>query len=250
MIFLFSDKDGALRDGAAFMQTKNLQLHPGLPGFYRIQQAGSLHSCVNNLGPNSVFTQQNCKLSQGEAAIIIGHGGDDPNLYDEKRQNVTAAAFRLLTKLTADNANTPFTVFVAACGGGVRQPGQQTSLLTTLIKGTDALATRLSQKTISAWSYTASAGLATFDNSVLPDNCVGTHIYGVLTDNHQVEQHCGYDRRITVQLTRTLDGTYLTVFFAPALYPLSEVVAWWNDRPRTPMQDRFPKLFATVEQTA
>jgi hypothetical protein len=38
MLFLFSNKGGALKDGADFMQTKNSKLHPGNDDFYLTMQ--------------------------------------------------------------------------------------------------------------------------------------------------------------------------------------------------------------------
>ncbi len=251
MIFLFSSSKGPLKDGADFMKTKRLFLHPGNPEFYLIKQQAPLHTCVGDLKPDSRFDGVNCKLADGEAAIVIGHGGTEPKLYDEAKKDVTEAALRLLAKIAQDNTRTKsFTVFLAACGGGKKQPGQQMSLLATLIRDTPALAERLLKRTISSGSYTASAGLVQIGPPAVPGDRAGTHIYGSLEDSRGVEQHCGYDARITVELERDSNGTYVTVFFAPALYPMADVNRWAQGGFRPPMPEAFPKLYDTLARTS
>jgi len=115
---------------------------------------------------------------------------------------------------------------------------------------TPALANQLLEGSITCWGYTASAGLVNLDGMV-PANRAGTHIYGALTDSKGVEQHCGYDSRVTTQLRRLPDGTYVTIFFSPALYPLKDVVDWVvKDRRMPNMETRFRDLYDTVQLTS
>jgi hypothetical protein len=248
LIYLFSDRPGALRQGADFMRQKHAALHPAVPAFYLDAQDRPLHECLGNLGPDSDFQHVDCRLAQGEAAIVIGHGGAEPRLYDEAQRDVTQAALRLMAKIAADNRDRRYTFFLAACGGGVRQPAQQTSLLTTLVKGTPTMAGQLLCNIIACYGYTASAGLVHL-SSGLPVDRQGTHIYGTLEDERGVEQHCGYDCRITTRLHRLSNGTYVTIYFSPALYPLAAVLNWANRGFRPDMAQAFPLLFATVQPT-
>lgn len=247
MIYLFSSQAGPLREGAEFMRTKKADRHPGDAAFYLAPEHGRHHDCLGDLGPGSTFEHVNCALVVGEAAIIIGHGGDDNRLYDEAQQDVTAAALRLMQKIASDNPAGRYTFFLAACGGAVRQPGRQASLLFTMVNSTPAMAEQLRQETIECWGYTASAGLVVLGPG-LPPELGGTHIYGTLYNALGVDEHCGYDCRITTRLRRLWNGKYVTVFFAPALYPLSEIVNWANGGYTPDMQVRFPDLYPTVER--
>ena len=249
MLFLFSNKGGALWQGADFMRTKNSNLHPGNSDFYLAKQEAPLHRCLKDLGPNSQFDNVNCKLDNGEAAIIIGHGGSDDRLLDEARDDVTDAAIRLMARIAQDNPKGGYTFFLAACGGAKRQPGASASLLSTLVKRTDAMAQQLLQSSITCWGYTAEAGLVEL-NRGLPADRIGTHIYGALSDGKGVQQHCGYDSRVTAQLQRFGNGTNVTFIFTPALYPLADVNAWVDGGYKQNMQTRFPELYVTVELTS
>ncbi|ALV06991.1 hypothetical protein [Roseateles depolymerans] len=246
MIYLFSKKPGPLSDGAQFMKLKHAALHPADPAFYLASQSHPLHGCLGNLGPDSDFKNVDCRLNAGEAVIVIGHGGSDTNLYDEAGNDVTQAALRLMAKIAADNQDQRYRFFLAACGGGVRQPKQETSLLTTLVKATPPTADRLKNRTVECHAYTASAGLVDLGAGV-PVNRQGTHIYGTLTDSQNVEHHCGYDCRITTQLFRLTNGTYLTIYFSPSLYPLSDVVSWAEKGFKPDMDQQFPLLLETVQ---
>ena len=252
MLFLFSKIPGKLKNGAAFMRTKNSTLHPGHDDFYLTNQNGSLHKFIGDLGPDSQFNDGECMLSAGEAVIIIGHGGDDERLRDESNRDVTSAALRLMAQIAKDNPGGDYSFFLAACGGAKRQPGASASLLSTLVKGTPAMAEQLRQGTITCWGYTAETGVVDLNGEFgLPVNLTGTHIFGILIDENKVEQHCGYDSRVTAQLRRTLDGTYATFIFSPALYRLKEVIDWVDkDRCVPNMQTKFPNLYDTVKPTS
>ena len=249
MLFLFSNRNGPLRDGAAFMQTKNRSLHPGLSDFYLIAQQNPTHNLLGGLGPNSQFDNVDCQLEDGEVVIIIGHGGNDNGLYDEAGANVTAAAIRLLTRIGEQNPNGNYIFFLAACGGALRQAGATNSLLNTLVSSVPRVAQQLLDGTIECWGYTATAGLVVL-NQGLPADRRGTHIYGVLPDQEGVDQHCGYDRRITTRTRRLSNGQYVTIYFSPALYPLAEVIAWANVGYEPDMEEKFPRLYETVELTS
>jgi hypothetical protein len=257
MLFLFSNKHDLLQqrpleDGAVFMKKKNSNLHPGNDDFYLTMQNLPKHECLGDLGPNSQFNNVNCRLGNGEAAIIIGHGGNDERLRDEAGRDVTDAALRLMAKIADDNPNGGYTFFLAACGGAKRQPGASASLLGTLVKGAPVLAEQLRLGTIRCGGYTAEAGLVELSGGLgLPVNLTGTHIYGTLADGEGVMQHCGYDSRITTQLLRASDGTYATFIFSPALYPLQKVIDWVvKDGCAPNMQTRFPHLYDTVKPTS
>ncbi len=250
MLFLFSKINGPLRDGAAFMQTKNRNLHPGKNNFYRTAQQTPLHSLLDNLDANSQFNNVNCQLNNGEAAIIIGHGSDNDKLYDEAGADVTNAALRLMARIADQNTNGNYHLFLAACGGARKQTGGTTSLLKTLVSQTPKMAQQLLVETIECWGYTATAGLVPI-NQGLPANRRGTHIYGALPNQQNVDQHCGYDCAITARLRRVPEtGQYITMYFSPGLYPLADVIAWANGGYTPDMQIRFPNLYSTVERTS
>lgn len=246
MIYLFSNKSGALSDGAQFMKLKHAALHPADPAFYLATQSHPLHGCMDNLGPDSDFKDVDCRLNPGEAVIVIAHGGSDLNLYDEAGNDVTPAALRLMAKIAEDNQDQSYRFFLAACGGGVRQPKQETSLLTTLVKATPLMADRLKLEAVDCHGYTASAGLVHLSAGV-PADRQGLHIYGTLMDSQNVEHHCGYDCRVTTQLRRLPNGQYLTIYFSPSLYRLGDVVSWAGKGCKPDMDQHFPLLFETLQ---
>jgi hypothetical protein len=252
MLFLFSkinNSDCPLRQGADFMMKKNSKLHPGNDDFYLTEQAGPLHQCHSDLVSNSQFNNMNCALGNGEAAIIIGHCRSDDRLRDGADRDVTAAALRLMAKIAQDNPNGGYTFFLAACGGAVQQPRAKDSLLSTLVQSTPALADQLLQERITCWGYTAEAGLVKFDRG-LPANRIGTHIYGALYDEKGVGQHCGYDSSVTTKLKRE-NGKYDIISVSWALYPLQEVIHWYDiDNCKPDMETRFKKLYDTVKLTS
>jgi hypothetical protein len=249
MLFLFSSRPGGLQDGAALMQTKNSARHPGEPAFYLFAQPGPLHACHGNLGPASQFDNMDCRLAAGESAILIAHGGDDNRLYDEARQDVTDAGLRLMKRIVEVNPQGGYNFFLAACDGARRHPGQQTTLLTALVRSTEAMAQQLLGGQITCWGYTASAGTLQLAAGV-PMNYFGRHIYGTLTGQQGVEQHCGYDCQLTAQLQRLQNGQYVIIYFAPGLYPFAEVVQWARMGYQPPMSEKFPNLFATLKPTS
>ena len=250
MIFLFSNKAGTLKDGADFMQEKNSKLHPGYDDFYLTKQNGSPHECRSNLDPDSQFKDGECKLSDGEAAIIIGHGGSDNRLFDEARRDVTDAALRLMAQIAKDNSGRRYTIFLAACDSAKRQPGESSSLLSTLVQRTNALAEQLQQRNIECWGYTAEAGLVNLNSGHgLPLKLTGRHIYGTITKAN-VEYHCGYDRSVTAQLVRYGNGTYGTFIITEALCPLAEVYAWVQQGCKEGMEKWSPRLYETIKPTS
>jgi hypothetical protein len=250
MIFLFSNKNGALKDGADFMRTKNSKLHPASDGFYLTMQDNPKHGFFRELDPDSQFKDGECRLSDGEAAIIIGHGGSDNRLFDEADRDVTDAALRLMAQIAKDNSGRRYTIFLAACDSAKRQPGETSSLLSSLVQRTNALAEQLQQRNIECWGYTAEAGLVDLNSGHgLPLNLTGGHIYGTITKAN-VAYHCGYDRSVTAQLVRYGNGTYGTFIITQALCPLAEVYDWIKQGCKDGMEKWSPRLYETIKPTS
>jgi hypothetical protein len=252
MIFLFGNNnksDCPLWQGADFMMKKDSKLHPGNDDFYLTMHNGSKHGIRMGLDKNSDFKDVDCKLSAGEAAIVIGHCRGDGKLRDGADIDVTAAALRLMTKIAQDNPNGGYNFFLAACSGAVQQPGAKDSLLSTLVQRTAALADQLLQGSITCWGYAAEAGLVNLDRG-LPANRIGTHIYGARFDEKGVYQHYGYDFSVTARLKRE-NGKYDIISDSKALCPIQDVINWYDkDKCQPDMEFRFKNLYDTVKLTS
>jgi hypothetical protein len=222
-------------------------MHPGMTGFYLTTQQGPSHRFHGGLGPNSQFDAMDCHLTAGEAVIIIGHGGDDMNLYNHRGQIVSDAAGRLMAQIAKVNPEGGYNIFLAACGGAAQQLNKQASLLSTLIDNTQQLKNQLKLRRIECWSYTVEAGFLDLERGV-PADRIGKHIYGVLNDGK--EYHSGYDTSLTTQLLLREEGGYTITSSPKVRIPFEEVITWYIDDNGVPgMETKFKDLYDTLIQT-